>query len=115
MGFLTAFSRVVLDMTVSSPLLLFVVLHYLLFFIVIASMRSRGPSLPLLRLPLDMELHGELTSVSNNSSAKKGSDIVLFDLCALVPLLHILCSCLAKRAKVQSHLEDPGAGAALAS
>ena len=115
MGFLTAFSRVVLDMTVSSPLLLFVVLHYLLFFIVIASMRSRGPSLPLLRVPLDMELHGELTSVSNNSSAKKGTAIVLFDLCALVPLLHILCSCLAKRAKVQSHLEDPSADTALAS
>ena len=99
MGFLTAFSRVVLDMTVSSPLLLFVVLHYLLFFIVIASMRSRGSSLSFPLVPLDRGLHGELTSVSNNSSAKKGTAIVLFDLCALVPLLHILCSWLAREQK----------------
>ena len=89
------------------PLLLFVVLHYLLFFIVIASMRSRGPSLPLLLVPLDMELHGELTSVSNNSSAKKGSAIVLFDLCALAPLLHILCSCLAREQKSSLILRIP--------
>ena len=62
-------------------------------------MRSRGPSLPLLLVPLDRGLHGELTSVSNKSTAKKGSAIVLFDLCALVPVLHILCSCLAREHK----------------
>ena len=82
-------------------LLLVVVFHYLLFFIVIASKRSRGSSLSFLLVPLD----GELTSVSNNSTAKKGSAIVLFDLCALVPVLHILCSCLAREQK--SHLRIP--------
>ena len=47
-------------------LLLVVVFHYLLFFIVIASKRSRGSSLSFLLVPLD----GELTSVSNKSTAK---------------------------------------------
>ena len=81
-------------------LLLVVVFHYLLFFIVIASKRSRGSSLSFLLVPLDRGcMESFNTSVSNNSTAKKGSAIVLFDLCALVSVLHILCSCLAREQK----------------
>ena len=101
MGFLTAFSRVLLDMTVSAPSFSFL-LFFTLFLnlIVISSLRSIGSSLPFLLVPLDRGcMESFNTSVSNNSTAKKGSAIVLFDLCALVSVLHILCSCLAREQK----------------
>ena len=80
-------------------LLLVVVFHYLLFFIVIASKRSRGSSLSFLLVPLDRGCMESLLLLATIALQKKGSAIVLFDLFALVPVLHILGSCLAREQK----------------
>ena len=96
------------------PLLLFVVLHYLLFFIVIASMRSRGPSLPLLLVPWIWNCMESLLLLATIAVPKKA---VL--LCSLT-CVHLSLSCIYsapvwQESKSPVSLEDPSLCTALVS